>query len=69
MLPATEVAAGVERSREIKNDEHRPAPDRSRVRDPVHRTGAAAAGPIGLEADHRVVDLCAAISSAEPFAT
>jgi hypothetical protein len=26
-------------------------------------------GRTGLEADHRVVDLCAAISSAEPFAT
>ncbi len=26
-------------------------------------------GHIGLEADHRVANLCAAISSAEPFAT
>ncbi len=26
-------------------------------------------GRTGLEADHRVVDLCAATSSSEPFAT
>jgi hypothetical protein len=36
---------------------------------PFTALGMPLKGRYGLEADHRVVDLCAAFSSSEPFAT
>jgi hypothetical protein len=36
---------------------------------PFTAPGLPRRGLFGFEADHRVVDLCAAISRAEPFAT